>query len=208
MQEKAYQAIQEIYNGAVPDPYDFNRIDYIKALHIVNILLEICVSYFHGSAGRLPLLLSCPSWISARDARRIDLQWYHHPCWSGKCLLMFLALSFVNNGYLYQLTIMNCYVCNRDPSVYDTPDAFIPERWMNGHRGRTDTATVEVEKIGVPHLTFGAGRRICSGFESTPMDYFLSLADDNSRSDSGKPWYLFGTCPPPPLLYMGACASC
>lgn len=65
-----------------------------------------------------------------------------------------------------------------DPNVYDKPHIFIPERWMNGHRGRTDTATVEVEKIGVPHLTFGAGRRVCSGFESTFINYSLDLADD------------------------------
>lgn len=39
IQEKAYQAIHEVYHGAVPDPYDFNRIEYIKALHTVNITL-------------------------------------------------------------------------------------------------------------------------------------------------------------------------
>lgn len=61
---------------------------------------------------------------------------------------------------------MNCFACNRDPAAYDDPDSFIPERWMNGHRGRTDTADVGAEKIGVPHLTYGAGRRVCPGIDS------------------------------------------
>lgn len=38
MQEKAYQAIQEVYHGAVPEPHDFDRVEYVKALHTVNVL--------------------------------------------------------------------------------------------------------------------------------------------------------------------------
>lgn len=61
---------------------------------------------------------------------------------------------------------MNLYSANHDPDVYDYPDDFRPERWMNGHKGRTDVLEAPGDKIGVPILTFGAGRRACPGFES------------------------------------------
>jgi len=70
---------------------------------------------------------------------------------------------------------MNCYACNRDPAVYDQPEMFIPERWMNGHRGRTDSTAVEAEKIGVPHLTYGAGRRVCPGIDMANRGLYSTL---------------------------------
>lgn len=33
MQQKAYDAIQEVYKGAVPEPHDFDRVEYVKAFH-------------------------------------------------------------------------------------------------------------------------------------------------------------------------------
>lgn len=66
---------------------------------------------------------------------------------------------------------MNCYACNRDPVVYDDPEEFKVDRWLDGHRGRTDTITGDAAKIGVPHLTYGAGRRVCPGINSE----YLSL---------------------------------
>ncbi|KAJ7664419.1 putative cytochrome P450 phenylacetate 2-hydroxylase [Mycena polygramma] len=58
------------------------------------------------------------------------------------------------------LVVYNSYQINRDAQRYDLPDEFIPERWMDGHYGRTD---MEQPKVGVPHLTHGAGRRVCMG---------------------------------------------
>lgn len=62
--------------------------------------------------------------------------------------------------------VYNSFQINRDPAGYDQPEKFIPERWMNGHQGRTDTKVVE-DKIGVPHMGHGAGRRYCLGVPST-----------------------------------------
>lgn len=78
---------------------------------------------------------------------------------------MFLLMA-TENIHNSQLTLINCFACNRDPAAFDDPENFIPERWMNGHHGRTDTADHGAEKLGVPHLTYGAGRRVCPGIDS------------------------------------------
>lgn len=36
MQEKAFESIEKVYGGAVPDPHDFDRVDYVKGLHMVS----------------------------------------------------------------------------------------------------------------------------------------------------------------------------
>lgn len=61
--------------------------------------------------------------------------------------------------------IYNSFQISRDPSVYDRPDEFVPERWLEGRYGRTDTKDGP-EKIGVPHLAHGTGRRMCMGVPS------------------------------------------
>ncbi|KAJ3539297.1 hypothetical protein NM208_g5551 [Fusarium decemcellulare] len=75
------------------------------------------------------------------------------------------------------MVVYNSYQINRDPTAYDFPDKFIPERWMNGHQGRTDTTEV-IDKIGVPHMGHGAGRRYCLGIPSVNKSFYgvLSLA--------------------------------
>ncbi|PPJ60972.1 hypothetical protein CBER1_11796 [Cercospora berteroae] len=73
------------------------------------------------------------------------------------------------------LTIMNLYSANHDPNVFDYPDDFRPERWMNGHKGRTDVLEAPGDKIGVPILTFGAGRRACPGFEMASRGLYSTL---------------------------------
>lgn len=62
--------------------------------------------------------------------------------------------------------VYNSFQINRDPIGYDHPNEFIPERWMNGHHGRTDTLGVVGSKIGVPHMGHGVGRRYCMGVPS------------------------------------------
>jgi hypothetical protein len=58
------------------------------------------------------------------------------------------------------LVMHNSHQINRDPTRYDQPEEFIPERWMNGHYGRVDSKTV---KVGFPHMNHGVGRRVCVG---------------------------------------------
>lgn len=79
------------------------------------------------------------------------------------------------DGVLYPkgtLVIYNSFQINRDPMRYDHPEEFIPERWMDGRYGHTEI--FDAPKIGVPHLTHGAGRRLCMG---VPSQYkcFLSM---------------------------------
>lgn len=61
---------------------------------------------------------------------------------------------------------MNLFAANRDASAFDHPDEFLPERWMDGRKGRTDMFGDRADKLGVPHLTYGAGRRVCPGIDS------------------------------------------
>lgn len=61
---------------------------------------------------------------------------------------------------------MNLFACNRDPATFDRPEEYLPERWVNGRKGRTDLFTEGGDKLGVPHLTYGAGRRVCPGIDS------------------------------------------
>ena len=61
---------------------------------------------------------------------------------------------------------MNLMAANRDPNAFDRPDEYLPERWLNGRKGRTDLVGEGGSKIGVTHLTYGAGRRVCPGIDS------------------------------------------
>lgn len=65
-----------------------------------------------------------------------------------------------------QLVIMNLMAGNRDPVAFDRPDEYLPERWLDGRKGRTDTFGEGGSKLGVTHLTYGCGRRVCPGIDS------------------------------------------
>ena len=68
---------------------------------------------------------------------------------------------------------MNLFVGNRDPTTFDRPDEFLLGRWLDGRKGRTNLFGEVGDKLGVPHLTYGAGRRVCPGINS--KYYFLDL---------------------------------
>lgn len=36
LQRKGFEAIREIYHGKPPNPHDFDRVKYVKALHTVS----------------------------------------------------------------------------------------------------------------------------------------------------------------------------
>jgi cytochrome P450 len=60
---------------------------------------------------------------------------------------------------------MNLFQANRDPIAFDRPNKFLPERWLDEHKGRTDLLVEGGDKIGTPHLRYGAGRRVCPGID-------------------------------------------
>ncbi|ATY64872.1 Cytochrome P450 [Cordyceps militaris] len=76
------------------------------------------------------------------------------------------------------IVVYNSFQINRDPAAYDSPDMFLPERWMNGRQGRTDVEGIVGDKIGVPHMGHGAGRRLCLGVPNVNKSFYgiLSLA--------------------------------
>ena len=57
-----------------------------------------------------------------------------------------------------------------DTNIFPDDTVFRPERWMDGRKGRTDRCGEGGDKLGVAHLTYGAGRRVCPGFDSMPID--------------------------------------
>lgn len=133
MQERAISAIKDVYGDDVPDPFDTDAVEYIKALGM--------------EAGRF--------WTSVRlGFPRETLE------------------DAVVDGFVIPkgtLVIYNSYQINRDPERHDFPEEFKPERWMADHYGRTDMVGA---KKGVPHLTHGAGHRMCMGITSM---HFLPL---------------------------------
>ncbi|KAF5139474.1 Phenylacetate 2-hydroxylase [Metarhizium anisopliae] len=107
LQENGYEAIRETYNGEPPKPHEYDRVEYVKALHT--------------------------------------------------------------------LVIMNLMAANRDPISFDNPNEFIPERWLNGRKGRTDSFTEGGDKLGVTHLTYGCGRRVCPGIDMANRGLYSTL---------------------------------
>jgi 3-hydroxyphenylacetate 6-hydroxylase len=56
---------------------------------------------------------------------------------------------------------MNAFSCNRDPLVWDDPDVFRPERW--------------IEQPGATLFTFGLGYRMCSAHMLAQRELYLVL---------------------------------
>ncbi|KAJ6788176.1 hypothetical protein PWT90_05182 [Aphanocladium album] len=142
LQEKAFRAIEDVYNGKVPDPHDTDRVEYIKALAL--------------EAGRY--------WTAIR------LGFFRETYADSK-----IDEYSIPRG---TIVVYNSFQINRDPIAYDSPDEFIPERWMNGHQGRTDMPGIVGDKIGVPHMGHGVGRRLCLGVPNVNKSFYgvLSLA--------------------------------
>ncbi|KAH9227500.1 hypothetical protein K456DRAFT_1848423 [Colletotrichum gloeosporioides 23] len=59
------------------------------------------------------------------------------------------------------------WVVHRDPDIFPNPDAFIPERWLIGENGTTETQLRRVERS---FLTFGHGSHTCSGKHISIME--------------------------------------
>ncbi|KAF2260128.1 putative cytochrome P450 phenylacetate 2-hydroxylase [Lojkania enalia] len=139
LQQNGFEAIREIYKGEAPRPHDFDRVEYVKALHT------------EGSRIYTPVRLGFPR-------QTLD------------------GASYMGHKIPRDmLVIMNLMAANRDPIAFDRPDEFIPERWMNGHKGRTDLLSEGGDKLGVTHLTYGAGRRVCPGIDMANRGLYSAL---------------------------------
>ncbi|XP_030839240.1 cytochrome P450 2U1-like [Strongylocentrotus purpuratus] len=69
----------------------------------------------------------------------------------------------------------NIWAAHHDPEVWDDPDDFRPERFLENH----DSPTVKKNDSWIP---FGLGRRECLGAQLAKMESFLLFRDLNSNS--------------------------
>ncbi|KAF4311842.1 putative cytochrome p450 phenylacetate 2- protein [Botryosphaeria dothidea] len=139
LQQNGFEAIREVYNGEPPKPHEYDRVEYVKALHT------------EGSRIYTPVRLGFPR-------ETLDGASYEgHKIPPG------------------MLVIMNLMAGNRDPVAFDRPDEYLPERWLNGRKGRTDLQGPGGEKLGVTHLTYGAGRRVCPGIDMANRGLYSTL---------------------------------
>ncbi|KAJ4413906.1 hypothetical protein N0V82_008261 [Gnomoniopsis sp. IMI 355080] len=139
LQQNGYEAIREVYNGEAPKPHEFDRVDYVKALHT------------EGSRIYTPVRLGFPRQTldgASYDGHKIPKD---------------------------MLVIMNLMAGNRDPVAFDRPDEYLPERWLNGRKGRTDIPGEGGDKLGVTHLTYGCGRRVCPGIDMANRGLYSTL---------------------------------
>ncbi|KAJ6466465.1 putative cytochrome P450 phenylacetate 2-hydroxylase [Mycena sanguinolenta] len=139
LQQNGYEAIREVYKGEPPKPHEYDRVEYVKALHT------------EGSRIYTPVRLGFPR-------QTLDGASY--------------------NGHKIpkdMLVIMNLMAGNRDPVAFDRPDDYLPERWLYGHKGRTDTIAEGGYKLGVTHLTYGCGRRVCPGIDMANRGLYSTL---------------------------------
>jgi cytochrome P450 len=89
--------------------------------------------------------------------------------------------------------IINAWQINHDPSFYDSPDTFNPERYMDNEYGAAASLDPETYKGRRVNYTFGAGRRVCVGqrfAENTMIMTFAKLVwafDINATGDI--PWH-------------------
>ncbi|XP_072014875.1 cytochrome P450 2J4-like [Amphiura filiformis] len=74
--------------------------------------------------------------------------------------------------------ISNVYSVTRDPSVWDEPDVFKPERFLDGDG--------QVKKIP-QQIVFGAGKRVCLGEQLARMELFIFYTHLMHRFSFKKP---------------------
>jgi len=75
------------------------------------------------------------------------------------------------------VVLLSQYLLHRDPRFWDAPEAFRPERWLDGppQRSLADTG------LRYAYFPFGAGPRICIGEQFAWMEGVLILATIGRR---------------------------
>ncbi|KAJ0617692.1 putative cytochrome P450 [Helianthus annuus] len=76
-------------------------------------------------------------------------------------------------------TIVNAWAIGRDPSLWEEPDEFRPERFLN--------SSIDYKGLHFELLPFGAGRRGCPGVQFAIVMYELALANVIYKFDLSLP---------------------
>lgn len=66
------------------------------------------------------------------------------------------------------IVILNAFEANHDPSIFELPFEFVPERWL-------DKETNKFDKNKYSHFSFGAGSRMCSGPDLAIKEIYTML---------------------------------
>ncbi|XP_020083586.1 cytochrome P450 71A1-like [Ananas comosus] len=79
---------------------------------------------------------------------------------------------YVKNYFIPQKTrvIINAWAINRDPVLWNSPDEFRPERFL-------DSSSVDFKGNDFQFIPFGAGRRICPGMQFAVSTLELAVAN-------------------------------
>ena len=64
---------------------------------------------------------------------------------------------------------------NNDPTHWDSPDEFIPERYLNHHLPAAAYINA-ADPNDRDHFSYGAGRRICPGVHVAEKSLFINIA--------------------------------
>ncbi|OCL11699.1 putative cytochrome P450 phenylacetate 2-hydroxylase [Glonium stellatum] len=62
--------------------------------------------------------------------------------------------------------LLNTYAANYDPEHFEHPEKFMPERYLG------DSAAANA---GIPHYTYGAGLRMCAGYQLANREFYVFL---------------------------------
>ncbi|KAJ5618601.1 hypothetical protein N7528_006712 [Penicillium herquei] len=70
---------------------------------------------------------------------------------------------------------INQYALHFDPDRYESPDDFIPDRYLNHHL-KAGAYAAHPDPYERDHFDFGAGRRICPGMHLAENSLFITIA--------------------------------
>ena len=146
--KKAQQEVDAICGvHRSPTPEDVGQFPYVEAcIAEVRILLPIL---------RHPLDLEYPNGVQVLRWRPVAAGGIPHA----------LTRDDTYEGYFFPkgtIFFANAWSIHRDVRIYDDPDEFIPERFLNNKYG-TKNGVIDADDTRRRTYAFGAGRRVCTG---------------------------------------------
>ena len=93
---------------------------------------------------------------------------------------------------------MNAWVVHLDEAFGPNPEAFIPERWLIFENESKEDYSARLKRMHDADMTFGGGRRICSGKFVAHVELYKILATlflvfDIALVDPTKEWELMNS---------------